>query len=169
MSVAFVAATIRWFVWPSVPAFENVQKADAVAVFVGGRGERLDTALRLLHAGLADNLVLPNGTVPTWPQANRLCRGKHDFKVYCPSPDPDSTRGEAHAIASIAHEQQWGRVIAVTSLYHVTRARMLLGRCFDGSIETVRAGPGLGVGRYAYRVAHEWAGVLEASTVSRTC
>ena len=163
---AAAVATASLFLFPKSHAPEH---ADAVALFVGGRGERLDTALRLVRAGVATNLVIPNGTVSTWPQANRYCRGHHSFEVYCPSPSPDNTRGEARAIAAEAHKHGWKSVLIVTSTYHVTRARLLLTRCYKGKISAVKAGPGLTPGRYAQRVAHEWAGLAEAVTVARTC
>jgi uncharacterized SAM-binding protein YcdF (DUF218 family) len=159
-------ATAGLFVWPRT---RTTRHADAVVMFVGGKGERLDTALRLVRAGIATNLVIPNGTKPTWPQANRLCSGGTSFKVWCPTPDPDTTRGEARAIAALAKQQGWRHVAAVTSRYHVARARLLLSRCFSGDIDPVAAGPGLTLPRYAARVSHEWAGMAEALLVNRGC
>ncbi len=168
--VTFVAVTAvltaRLFLYPSS---RTPTRADAVVTFVGGRGERLDTALRLVHAGVARNLVIPNGTAPTWPQANRLCRNRTSFKVFCPDPSPDTTRGEARAISSVARQHGWHSVVLVTSTYHVTRARLLLSRCYDGHVDTVKAGPGLSPGRYLLRVSHEWAGLAEAVIVTRGC
>src|SRR5947209_935599 len=127
----FLIATARLFVWPST---RTPTRADAVVMFVGGRGERLNKALDLMHAGAAPNLVIPNGMRPTWPEANKLCRGPTLFKVWCPAASPDSTRGEVRAIATLAAEQKWVHVVAVTSRYHVTRAHLLLSRCFHGLI-----------------------------------
>lgn len=151
------------------PSTHTPLSADAVVLFVGGKGERLDTAVRLVEGGLADRLVIPNGTVSTWPQANKLCKGPTSFKVYCPSPDPDTTRGEARAIARVAQQQGWRHIVMVTSTYHVTRARVLLTRCFHGSVDAVSADPGVAPGRYAARVTHEWAGLAEAELVNRDC
>ena len=157
--------TAKLFVFPTSHAPAT---ADAIAVFRGGQGERLDTALRLLHAGVAKHLVIPNGTVPTWPQANAQCRSQ-PRTVTCPDPAQDSTRGEAEAIASVARQNGWQSIVLVTSTYHVTRARMLLDRCFGGRVDAVKAGPGLTPARYLQRVTHEWAGVAEAVLVNRDC
>ncbi|MBA3653365.1 MAG: YdcF family protein [Actinobacteria bacterium] len=164
--VVAVVATARLFVFPRT---HTPLQADAVVMFVGGRGERLDTALGLVEAGVAKNLVIPNGTVDTWPQANRLCRGKHSFTVTCPSPDTDTTRGEARAIAAVARRHNWDHVVLVTSTYHVTRARLLMSRCFDGKVDAVEARPGVTIARFFSRVTHEWAGLGEAVLVNNGC
>ena len=161
-----VVATAGLFVFPRT---HTPLTADAVVMFVGGRGERLDTALGLIEAGVAKNIVIPNGTVETWPQANRLCREKHTYKVVCPNPDPDTTRGEARAIAEVARRENWDHVVLVTSTYHVTRARLLLERCFHGKVDAVEARPGVTITRFFSRVTHEWAGLAEAMLVNNGC
>jgi uncharacterized SAM-binding protein YcdF (DUF218 family) len=89
--------------------------------------------------------------------------------VFCPTPDPDTTRGESRAIAAVARGQGWRHVVMVTSTYHVTRARILLSRCFTGDIDAVAADPGLAVPRHAARIGHEVAGLAEAMLVNSGC
>lgn len=166
VGLASVVVTAALFVFPRT---KTPLRADAVVTFRGGLGERLDTAVGLMHAGVAENLVIPNGNVASWPQANRLCQGDFDFDVVCPEPDPETTRGEARAIAEVARRNDWDHVVLVTSTYHVTRARTLLKRCFDGKVDAVEARPGLTVGRFFSRVTHEWAGMAEAMLVNNGC
>jgi uncharacterized SAM-binding protein YcdF (DUF218 family) len=160
------AATARLFVWP---ATDRVAEPDAVVLFVGGRGERLATAVDLVrrHDGAA--LVIPNGTVPTWPEANELCHTPQPFQVLCPTPDPDTTRGEARTIAALAAREGWHRLALVTSDYHVSRARLLLSRCFDGDVSVRSAGSRLGVVDRGLRIAHEWLGLVRARVIERSC
>jgi len=165
LTVIASAAVWKLFLFPSA---RTPQHADAIVMFVGGRGERLDTAVRLAQAGIADELVIPNGRKPGWSQANRLCRGGQRFTVHCPTPDPDNTRGEARAIAAVARQEGWRHLLLVTSTYHVTRARLLLSRCFDGQLDAARAGPGVSTVRYLSRMGHEVAGLAEAMVV-RSC
>jgi uncharacterized SAM-binding protein YcdF (DUF218 family) len=166
MALVAGAAVWKYFLFP---AAVTPKHADAVVMFVGGRGERLDTSGRLVQAGIAMSLVIPNGRKVGWTQANRLCRGGQSFKVFCPTTTSDNTRGEARAIASVANEQGWQHLLLVTSTYHVTRARLLLSRCFDGNLDAARAGPGVAVARYVSRVSHEIAGVAEATLINRGC
>jgi uncharacterized SAM-binding protein YcdF (DUF218 family) len=160
------SVTARLFVWPSAP---SPTSADAVAIFAGGRGERLARAERLMADGLASNLVIPNGTAPEWPAGNSACREDRPYEVFCPAPTPDTTQGEARAIAGLARTRGWNRVIVVTSSYQVTRADLLLGRCFDGDIQRVSAHPGLSALAWATRVGHELLAWTHAMTIERGC
>lgn len=163
----FCFVTWRWFVRPTV---DRPERADAVVLFAGGRGERLEAAIDLVDRGVADQLVLPNGNLPEWDAANALCGGSNpDITVYCFAPDPDDTWGEAAGINSIVEEQGWDHVVAVTSEFHVHRVRLLLGRCVDGTVEVVGADHGLGWPTLTRRVAHEWVGTIAAQTVRRSC
>lgn len=157
------ALTLRWFVFPPTVDVDEVGEADAVVMFVGGRGERLDTAHALMDRGVAPVLVIPNGRAPEWPEANVLCRGDAPFQVLCPDPQPDTTRGEARAIADLAASHGWSKLVAVTSTYHVHRASLLLDRCHDGTITMVAAPTGLDPIAWVTRLAHEWVGTVGAA------
>ncbi|MDQ3641417.1 MAG: YdcF family protein [Actinomycetota bacterium] len=122
-----------------------------------------------MAAGVARNLVVPNGRAPEWPAGNRACSDALPYDVYCPRPDPDTTRGEARVIAALAREQGWRRVIIVTSSYQVSRARLLLERCLDGEVLAVRAQPELSALAWARRVGHEWLAWTYAMTIARRC
>lgn len=166
-----LVVTWRWFIFPSATAVDAVPPADAVVMFVGGRGERLDAALEVVEAGNVGALVIPNGATASWPQANALCDGRTDVgvEVLCPVPDPDTTRGEARAIAAVAAEHGWGTLVVVTSTYHLERATLLLGRCFSGEVSAVEASPVLSLWGWVSRLTHEWAGVAKARLLERGC
>ena len=158
VAVGLVALNLRLFVFPasSTPAH-----ADAVVVLAGGDGERLDRGLELMHQGVASNLVVSTGP-------NELCNGQQAFAVYCFLPDPDSTRGEAEAIGRIAARQGWDHLVLVTSDYHATRARLLVERCFPGTVDVSAAHSGKGPVFLLWAIAHEWGGLVE-STLHQAC
>ena len=162
LAVAIVAATGWLFVWPSSA---DVEHADAVVVFSGGRGERLAAAEELMERDVAPLLVISNGTDPKWPQANRLCEQPH---VRCPKPVPDNTEGEARVVSVMAERERWDTVVLVTSTYHATRSGMLLRRCFDGDVDVVAAKPRQGAVRTWAYAAKEWLAVARAQ-VDRDC
>lgn len=166
LALLLTLATARLFVWPSTDRPEAV---DAVVLFAGGSGERLLLAERLMADGLAPTLVIPNGMAPEWPAGNRACSGALPYEVHCPRPDPDTTRGEARVIASLAQELGWKRVLIVTSSYQLSRARLLLRRCLHGEVLAVHAQPELSVFGWAERVGHEWLAWTSAMTVMRRC
>jgi uncharacterized SAM-binding protein YcdF (DUF218 family) len=156
--VGAIALNLRLFVFPasSTPAH-----ADAVVVLAGGDGERLDRGLELIRQGVSSNLVVSTG-----PDA--LCGAQHDFAVYCFLPHPDDTRGEAEAIGRIAQREGWEHLVLVTSDYHATRARLLLGRCFSGTIDVSAARSSHAPLPLLSAIAHEWGGLIE-SAIHRDC
>ena len=164
--VGFVVATARLFVWP---ATDSVRDVDAIVLFAGGRGERLELAEQLIDAGIASDLVIPNGLAPEWPEGNRACTEDRPYEVHCLRPDPDTTVGEARAIGALARDASWDTVLVVTSSYQVSRAGLLLGRCFDGDVLTVRARPNLGWLAWARRIGHEWLAWSRAVVLERSC
>jgi uncharacterized SAM-binding protein YcdF (DUF218 family) len=156
--VATVVVNLKLFLWPSTSTLHH---ADVIVAFAGGNGERLNKGLALAREGYAPNLVASTGP-------DRLCNARESFSVICFSPDPNNTRGEAEAIGRLAREHRWKRLILVTSTYHVTRARLLLDRCYAGSIEVALVPPHQGFIGWLGAIAHEWAGLAEA-TLERSC
>jgi uncharacterized SAM-binding protein YcdF (DUF218 family) len=156
--VALVALNLRLFVFP---ASSTPTHADAVVVLAGGDGERLDHGLDLVRKGVADTLVLSTGP-------DSLCNGHESFDVICFLPDPADTRGEAQAVGRIAREHDWHRLVLVTSDYHVTRAHLLLDRCFAGTVDVSPAKSGKGPIFLLVAIGHEWGGLVEA-TLHRSC
>lgn len=175
MAIIPIGMALVWLLTPPATPADRTPTADAVVMFAGGRGERLEQAQQLVLDGHADLLVIPNGMAPQWPAANRLCAssdlfgGRRDIEVICPRPEPGTTQGEARLIARLAADRGWESVIAVTSSYHLRRAELLLDRCFDGAITAVSAHPRLGVVSWPRVILHEWGGHLQARTLRRTC
>jgi hypothetical protein len=126
----------RLFVVPSV---EEAAQADAVVVFDGDGPGRLERALELMNGQSAAVLVLPNGSNPAWPAANRMCAGEAPFEVLCPAADPATPRGEAQLIGTLATERAWARVAIVTDPANASRASLLVDRCTTA--EVVRVAP----------------------------
>lgn len=160
-----LAATARLFVWPST---NDAGRADAVVVLDGGSGERLDRARALMARGIAPTLAISTGRDLDVGEAGDLCTKPQQFEVVCFSPRPDSTRGEARALTMLARRNGWNEVVLVTSTYHVTRARILVERCFAGRVDVVAASPPRRPLHWVAAVVHEWAGMLE-TTIRRGC
>jgi uncharacterized SAM-binding protein YcdF (DUF218 family) len=161
----FLAATARLIIWPPT---NDAGRADAVVVLDGGSGERLDKARDLMAREIAPTLAISTGRDLEVDEAGGLCSEPQQFEVVCFSPRPDSTRGEARALATLARRNGWNEVVLVTSTYHVTRARILVERCFAGRLDVVAASPPRRPLDWVAAVVHEWAGMLEA-TIRRSC
>jgi uncharacterized SAM-binding protein YcdF (DUF218 family) len=166
---AWLVACAFLFVWPRTDPVPR--KADAVVVLSGGRDSRLDPALALVRRGIAPLLVISSPAEDRkWRTAQRLCKAGPEtttFRVLCFEAVPFSTRGEARAIARLAKAHGWTRVVVVTSTYHVTRAHMLIRRCYSGELSMV------GAGSPWWRLPEEWASetgkLLVQLTVERGC
>ena len=69
----------------------------------------------------------------------------------------------------MARRRNWRSLIVVTSRYHVVRARLLYGRCFDGTLMVVGARSSHRPIEVIKRTMHEWGGLLNALTLERDC
>lgn len=154
----------------SVPLFityddDPAARADAVIVLSGNK-KRLPVALELMRRGVAPTLVVSYGLDPDHPRAGRVCMTRQAFAVLCPKPDPFSTRGEAELIARLAAERGWRSLVVVTSRFHLLRTRLLVERCYDGSVAMV--GTPIEAWRLPYLIALEW-GKLARAGIIRSC
>jgi uncharacterized SAM-binding protein YcdF (DUF218 family) len=160
-----LGATARLFVWPST---NDAHRADVVVVLDGGSGERLEKARALMARHVAPTLAISTGRELDPDEADGLCARPQPFEVVCFSPKPASTRGEARALATLARRNGWNRAVLVTSTYHVTRARMLVERCYDGRVDVVAASPPTRPLHWVAALGHEWAALL-AATLRWSC
>jgi uncharacterized SAM-binding protein YcdF (DUF218 family) len=112
-------------------------KADAVVV-LAGTIQRLPVGVSLVKDGYAPLLVVSLSR-PTSHQQAAICDRKQTYKVLCFRADPFETRGEARAIGRLAKERGWMRIDVVTSYFHITRARVLVQRCYHGELRMVGA------------------------------
>src|SRR5260221_6900123 len=148
---AWLVACAFLFVWRKP---DKRGRADAVVVLSGGEDRRLDPALALVRRGFAPLLVISSPAKdPKWRTAQRLCKSRPPpaIRVLCFEAVPFDTQGEARAIARLARTRGWHEVVVVTSTYHVTRARMLIRRCYHGGLRMV------GAGSPWWRLPEEWA------------
>ena len=162
--VALVMSVVvgRLFVWPGSSL---TRRADAIVMFQGGEGERLDKVMELLDSGVARVAIIPEGHFMGLPE---LC-GPHDgYEIVCGSPAVATTAGEAAFFAAVAELRGYDTLAFVTSSYHVSRAGHELRTCFDGEVEQVPAWPSIGLGLWVARVTHEGVGVFE-QTFRRGC
>ncbi len=112
-------------------------KADAVVV-LAGTVERLPVGLELMRKGYAPLLVVSLSDPMSHQQA-AVCRRRQPFRVVCFRARPFETRGEARAIGRFARARRWHRVDVVTSFFHIVRARVLIRRCYHGTLRMIGA------------------------------
>lgn len=110
---------------------------DAIVALDGDRPRRVRAAITLAADGAAPVLVLVRGdaVAPELVSAPEL-----PFEVISVVPDPSTTRGEARAVARLARERGWRRVVVVTSSYHVLRAQLIFRRAVTCELAFIPAG-----------------------------
>jgi uncharacterized SAM-binding protein YcdF (DUF218 family) len=135
---AWLVLCLVLFVWP--PAQTGAPPhADAVVMLSGERA-RLPKALSLIRRGVAPVLAISSvQDTPKWRQARAVCAARRyaQARVVCFRAIPYSTKGEARAVARLARARGWSSVVVVSSTFHLTRAKLLFRRCWDGRLSFV--------------------------------
>src|SRR5208283_1494012 len=125
--VAFVLVTVRLFVWPATGMPARV----SAIVLLAGPGDRMPVALQLAREHRAPVLVVSQGHQGYGGPCPAATPG---VKLICFDPDPSDTRGEAEFLGRLAEQYHWHSVVLVTTRAQDTRARLMVGRCFGGSV-----------------------------------
>jgi uncharacterized SAM-binding protein YcdF (DUF218 family) len=160
--VAFAGATARIIVWP---AEGMPSRVDAV-VMLAGPGNRLPVALRLAAERRAPVLVVSQGHLgygSPCPPASAAPK----VKIICFDPDPANTRGEAEFAARLARRYGWRSVVLVTTPDQDARARIMVRRCYNGTIYVVTASQAWY--RWPYQIAYGWGSLFKALFLVRQC
>jgi uncharacterized SAM-binding protein YcdF (DUF218 family) len=165
--LAGLVALAGWLsTWPSN---DRPARVDAVLVLAGGHGERERTGERLAHQGIAPVLVFSDGGRPG-PRSERLCRQRiPGVRIFCMTPQASTTQSEARAFGELAAREGWRSVALVTTGYHVRRARLLVDRCYPGTVQPVGVTTGVNAFEVALRALREGVALVAALTVQRGC
>ena len=153
---AAIGLTLWLFVFPSS---DRPADAQAVVVLSGGGREPLDRGLRLVGEGVAPVLVVYGG-------ATSLCGRGDEFEVVCPRARKDD-RAEARALARLARKRGWRSLVVVTSTPDLSRARLVVERCYRNPASFVAARPSAGA--WARAIPGAWRAYLDALIVVRKC
>ncbi len=142
------------------PQVDRVRAADAILVVGGAAPQaRYRLGFELAKQGWAPHLVLsdPDGDIP------ELCSTRDPrFTVECFDPHPRTTLGEARELRRLAAQRHWRTVIVVTYAPHISRARFIVGKCFDGALIMVAAPVDLSVFDWAWLYVYQSAGYVKS-------
>jgi hypothetical protein len=152
--------TARLFVWPpsGMPA-----RVDAI-LMLNNPGDPLPVALALAREHRAKYLVVSQGTVASHYGCPPAVPG---VKLICFHPSPATTQGEAEFAGRLAARYHWRSIVIVTIRPQDMRARLRLGRCFDGQIYVVTSP--LGLRSWPYQIAYEWGATIKALVIQPAC
>jgi uncharacterized SAM-binding protein YcdF (DUF218 family) len=150
------------WLWPR----DDVVMASAAVVVLGGAGAERTELGRELATEHAAVLVLSSSAQHFGAELGLDC----DVEVVCLDPVPETTRGEARAVAALATERGWDHVAVATSRHHTSRARLLFRQCLGERVSVVGATrpdgswwPGM------WGALREAVGAIVGVTVQRAC
>jgi hypothetical protein len=160
LTLGFVLITARLMVWPA----QGMPAHVSAIVMLAGPGNRLPVALELAQQHRASLLVVSRGQHgyggPCPPPTSGV-------KLICLDPNPGDTRGEAEFAGQLAKRYHWSSVVLVTTRAQDTRARILVRRCFGGSIYVITAS--LPWDNWPYQIAYGWGALFKALFLYRAC
>jgi hypothetical protein len=156
----FAVATAWVLVWPAQGGPARV----GAIVMLAGPGDRLPVALALARQHHAPVLVVSRG----WEGYGGPCPAPTaGVKTICFDPNPGDTRGEAEYVGKLAARYGWRSILLVTSRPQGTRARLIMRRCYGGSVYLATA-PIRGAS-WPYQIAYGWAALFKAEVLARSC
>lgn len=146
------------------PRLDRVMPADAVVVLGQPDPSSLQRAQQLLGRGVSRRLVLiiPFGPLP------QCTKPPSGITVYCVVPRPRTTRGDARAIGRLSATHHWTRLVVVTWSSHVSRSRMLIRRCFGGTLAVTSYPPGMNTLDWAHEYLYQTGAYIKA-LLTPTC
>lgn len=153
--------TAGWRVYMN-PQTDPLRAADAIVVLGGTPYERFDVGLDLAKRGYAPYLLIAQSTGADDRNMDKYCKGHFTFTVSCFIPDPWTTEGEAQEIRAKAQEFGWHHIIVVTFTPHVSRARYIVGKCFDGEITMVASPTPSGVAFWSWMFVRQSGSYVKA-------
>jgi uncharacterized SAM-binding protein YcdF (DUF218 family) len=162
----------RVYAHPAYSRLAPGEKVDAV-VALGGLVESADYAQQLVRSGVAPVLVLsnpykPDEALPVHQACAPPARLAASYRVICFAPDPATTRGEAREIQALAEANGWTRIAVVAPIFHVSRARVLVRRCFPGTVLMLPPPLHVAWNSWTYQYVRQTAGYVKVAA-RRSC
>ena len=158
--VVFLVASSVLFVWP---ATDQPRHVDAILILEGdNEAARESTAISLAKRGYAPVLLFSQGN-PDGPACPRVPR----VSVVCFVPQPAQTIGEVRFATVYARRHGWHSLMVVAGRTQITRARLLVERCFSGQSVMIPAPVQLTY--LPYEIVYEWGALTKAVLLNEHC
>jgi uncharacterized SAM-binding protein YcdF (DUF218 family) len=145
------------------PVDDAVEAPDVVVVLGGAGPERVELGVELSDR-FGVPLVLSSSARDFGEDRGITCP-----PAVCILTDPETTAGEARAVAELAEERGWERVVVATTRFHTARARMLFRQCLGDRVAVVGAERAGGLGPGVPTRTKELLGLLGGATLARAC
>lgn len=160
LAVAFSVATARLMIWPT----QGMPARVSAIVMLDGPGDRVPVALGLAKQHRAPVLVVSQGVTVSGDPCPTAYPG---VRVICFHPRPADTRGEAEYVGRLAKRYGWRSLVLITTPEQDVRARILMLRCFVGSVYVITASRAWY--EWPYQIAYGWGALVKALVLKRSC
>ena len=123
-----------------------IKKSNAIVVLTGNGWDRTDFGIELFKNGWAPNMIMvgSTGSRPSWEMAIRAEAfgiPKEKIIIACKSSD---TKQNAREVLELAKQNNWTRIILVTSPHHQLRAHLTFQKTKEeqnGNLEIINYPP----------------------------
>lgn len=129
------------FLYVAPPA-DQPKHADVLFV-LGPPDDRISYAEQLMHRGYAHTLAVSSPIGQDGRFEAAICGAQRSYRIICFKPDPFTTQGEARALKNLSNQYGWKSANVLTAQFHVTRARVIVNRCYAGDLRMVADRTGL--------------------------
>nr|WP_146081283.1 YdcF family protein [Pseudoclavibacter sp. RFBI5] len=169
--VVVIAAGLPLFVFPST---DEPREIDAIIVLGPPREARIQAAQQLAADGYSDTVVIAVDDYGIDSAINiPACEVGADHAstapvTRCLIPEPFTTAGEALMVKRLAAAEGWESVMIVTSVTHISRARMIFTDCLGGGVLATDDGVGIGDSNWAWQYLYQ-SGAFIKALVAPTC
>ncbi|GGH91187.1 hypothetical protein GCM10007170_06750 [Arthrobacter liuii] len=159
LMVIWIMAGLWLFV---VPPADHARRADVLLV-LGPPDDRMDYAEQLMQHGDAGTLAVSSPVDNAGQFTAPICKAATAYPVICFHPEPFTTQGEARSLQALAQQHSWHSANVLTAQFHITRARVIVARCYTGDLRMLDYSPQLSLGAWAYQYAYQSAAFLKVA------
>lgn len=161
--VALVLAWITAGFWLFVmPAADSPQSSDVLFV-LGPPDDRIGYAEELMEQGDAGTLAVSSPMDQAGRFTAPICQAARSYRIICFYPEPFTTQGEARALQSMSQQYDWSKASVLTAQHHITRARVIIDRCYMGDLRMIRYDTPLSLMTWAYLYVYQTAAFIKAA------
>lgn len=136
-----LALVLAWSVFAYVfvidPSADQPRRSDAIVVLGPLIDSKFQQAIDLARRLDIPEVVLSVGSTPTEITSPRCTKFTEAPHISCFVPDPFTTRGEAREIGQLAKTRHWHNVLVLSPTFQLSRARILIKRCYSGDLQMV--------------------------------
>ncbi|UYY80850.1 YdcF family protein [Arthrobacter sp. YA7-1] len=134
-ALAIVWAVTGIFLYVA-PASDEPQHADVLFV-LGPPDQRMVYAEQLMQQGYAPTLAVSSPIGKDGRFTADICGAHRPYRVICFHSDPFTTQGEARELRSLSQQYGWKSANVLTAQFHVSRARVIVRRCYAGDLHMI--------------------------------